>query len=178
MFKNTKKTKKPKRLERPKGQLSVEYFLGVALFLIVVLYLAFQLSSLFPQYLRNMKLEILRSDAYRLSEMLINDDGEPADWVGLLPGQIGRLGISKETNDQLNLLDIQKVADFTAKCAADYQYVKDKVGAEHDFYILFNDTTNVYECNSIPSGETVVIIQRVVAFDNGNYGKMILHMWW
>ncbi len=163
---------------RCKGQFNVEYFVVLMVFLIFSLYFAFRLIEFYPEYLKNVKEEILRSDAYRLSEILINDDGEPAAWAGLPLGSIKRIGLSLESLDDYNLLSSSKVADLETKCQSSYETVKKLVGATHDFYIFVNDTNNVYECNSLPAVENVAVVRRVVAFENGNYGKLIVYMWW
>jgi len=162
-----------------KGQINVEYFVGLTVFMVVSLYFAFRLTSFYPEYLRNIKEEILRSDAYRLSELLINDDGDPVGWTELSPGDvITRLGLSSEASNSSNLLNISKVAAFETLCTNDYRTVKELVGARHDFYIFVNATTTTYACNYLQSDKSISVITRPVAFDNGNYGKLIVHMWW
>jgi hypothetical protein len=160
-----------------KGQFSVEYFVVLVLFLVFSLYFAFQLIEYYPEYMKNVKEEILRSDAYRLSEMLINDDGNPKDWD--VTGSPTRIGLSYEMENKSNLVSMAKVVEMDALCTADYSNVKSLMGSEHDFYMVLEEVGEplMIQCGPVPSDENIVIITRVVAFDNGNYGKLTLEMW-
>lgn len=158
----------------------MEYFVVIIIFLIFSVYFALRLIEFYPEYLKNVKEEILRSDVYRLSEMLVNDDGEPAGWTGMGTGSIKRIGLSDQLYNQSNLVDITKVIDLENKCNNEYDNIKRLVGAKHDFYLVVNDISSgtVYECGSMITGESVAVVRRVIAFDNDDYGKMIVYMWW
>jgi hypothetical protein len=168
-----------KREFRGKGQFNVEYFVVLTVFLMISVYFAFRLLEFYPEYLKNVKEEILRSDAYRLSEMLVNDDGEPSGWTVLPTDSIKRIGLSHSLYNQSNLLDTAKMAALENKCRTEYSKVRSLVGAAHDFYITTESTDGtVYNCGSLPAAESIAVIRRVFAFQDGDYGKMTLYMWW
>lgn len=163
-----------------KAQFNVEYFVVLTIFLTFSLYFAFRLTEFYPEYLKNVKEEVLRSEAYRLSEMLINDDGEPKDWTGLSTNQIKRIGLSYALFNKSNLLDTAKVDAFGDKCSSEYDRVKELVGSDHNFYVIVNDTTGALytKCGSLGASDSIAVVRRVVAFENGDYGKLIVYMWW
>ena len=68
-----------------KAQISfVEYIVSFSIFSVFVAYLFFRLLSYMPAYLNELRGEKLRSEAYQLSEFLINDLGEPLSWASLV----------------------------------------------------------------------------------------------
>ena len=164
-----------------KGQINVEYFAALILFLTFTIYFAFLMSDMYPEHLRNIKEEILRADAYRLSEMLINDDGEPTGWPDVATANVKRIGLGEGSLGAFNILNTSKVLAFGGMCTNPPDTVKDLVGYEHNFFILINSTapdTIPVECGALPPFESIVVIRRVVAFDDGYYGTFILYTWW
>jgi len=168
-----------------KGQFSLEYLAVLTLFLVFSLYFAFRLLEYYPLHLKNVREEILRSDSYRLSEMMINDDGWPTNWETLPFASVERIGLSDATEDITNLLAAAKVNALDNLChtlGEEYPSVKRLVGAEHDFFLEINNTSgdgSLYtQCGPLPASGSVSIIRRIVAFDNGDYGELVVQMWW
>jgi hypothetical protein len=63
-----------------KGQFSVEYIVSMTIFIGFVTYIIFSIWRFIPNYLSELRNERIRSEAYQISELLINDPGEPMDW--------------------------------------------------------------------------------------------------
>jgi len=64
-----------------KAQISYEYYFSLVLFVIFVLYVVFYVISTVPSYTREIKSQLLMSEAYQISELLVNDPGEPYSWA-------------------------------------------------------------------------------------------------
>lgn len=63
-----------------KAQISfVEFIIAFSIFSVFVAYLFFRLLSFMPAYLNEIRSERVRSEAYQISELLINDPGEPME---------------------------------------------------------------------------------------------------
>lgn len=164
-----------------KAQLSIEYFVSLVLFVMFVAYLIFQLMTFTPQYLNEIKTESLRSEAYQISELLINDPGEPANWQTAADSSIRRIGLLDDSRNKTNLLSQNKVDALRSKCS-NYDNVKKWIDTENQFSLLIVDKTGIVQ--TVDCGPTVVTmritnvtIRRTVAFNSGGYGELILNLW-
>jgi len=64
-----------------KGQISfVEYIVSITIFITFAVFFFYNLLSFMPTYLNEIRNERVRSEAYQISELLINDLGEPVNW--------------------------------------------------------------------------------------------------
>jgi hypothetical protein len=105
-----------------KGQITVEYFVSMIVFVIFTLYIYHSFSSNIPKFIAEIEREDIRSKAYQVSEVLLNDFGDPEDWyTGGLPN---RLGLSDEVYGKTNLLSSRKIDDLQTMCSADYDDVQ------------------------------------------------------
>lgn len=164
-----------------KAQLSIEYFVSMILFVMFVAYIIFQLMTFTPNYLNEIKTESLRSEAYQISELLVNDPGEPANWQTVADSSIKRLGLLDDSRNKTNLLSKTKVDALRSKCG-NYENVKKWVDTENQFSLLIVDKTGIVgtvDCRptAITTRAINTTIRRVVAFDSGGYGELILHVW-
>ncbi len=163
-----------------KAQISVEYFISLILFIGFIAYIFFQVLRFTPVYLTEIKNEEIRSEVYQISELLVNDHGEPANWD---LGTINRLGLSDETQNKTNLLSRRKINLIESRCSAGgYSDIKTWIGTEHDFTIILTDlSTSSILINCKPDTfitRTInATVRRVVAFDSGNYGELIVEVW-
>jgi hypothetical protein len=171
-----------------KAQISfVEFIVTFSIFSVFVAYLFFRLLSFMPAYLNEIRSERVRSEAYQISELLVNDPGEPISFNqgGPPPADIKRYGLSHIAN-KTNFLDMGKVARFLDDCDADYERTRKKIGTDFQFSVSFNAQ------NGIPSSTTScgppqvitrainATVRRLVAFspeDSGNYGELIVNVW-
>ena len=161
-----------------KAQLSIEYYVSLIIFILFVSYLFFQLITLSPQFNRELENERLRSESYQISELLVNDPGEPIDWP---IKTVKRLGLSSNLN-KTNLLSEAKISAFQLKCDSDYEDVKKLIGTEYYFSInLTNIDSNekLIECGPpIPVIKQMkVSMTRIVALDSNNVCNLTLQLW-
>lgn len=173
-----------------KAQLAIDYFISLLIFALIVAYIGFQLLSVMPSYKNEIKGETLRSEAYQISEMLINDAGDPVNWNDN-PSFVNRTGLSNHIENKTNLLSVAKIHSFNASCEGNGydNNISRWIGIDpndpqrYQFNITLINMSGSplfpIDCSppSVISRPTVVRIERTVAFDNGNYGKLILRVW-
>lgn len=170
---------------RNKGQINVEYFVSILAFIVFAMYILFQLIGVTPLYLNEVDREILRSEAYQLSEILVNDAGSPSNWETYpTPSTILlRMGLSDETQNKTNLLSMAKVSLLDSLCDTDYNQVASWLDTYDYFSItIIESTTSTVVANCQPPtgtavGLTNMTVRRVVSFDSGDYGELILNVW-
>ena len=163
-----------------KGLFNVEYLTVLILFLIFSTYFTLRMMEQKPAYVAEVQREIFRAESYRLSEMLINDPGHPLDWETLPVGSVKRIGLSDATANVTNLLNETKLSKMGQLCIAvdGYANVKSRVGAQHDFSLEYiNSSGTFYRCNPCVTCDVKASITRFVAFNTGDYGKIVLQMW-
>jgi hypothetical protein len=171
-----------------KGQLSMEVIVGMVIFIIFVSYLFFQILRLRPIYIQQIKAEKIRAEAYQISELLINDPGEPINWDTVDDlHKINRTGLSDHSYNLTNLISWSKVEKLNSSCS-DYELVREKVGVkDYQFSILVSRIDGGVPILCYPPPETVRIsfvnftIERVVGINVGNNvivpGKVVVRVW-
>lgn len=169
-----------------KGELSfIEYIASMSVFISFVAYIFFLLLRYYPLYVQEMEAERKRLEAYQISEILINDPGDSADWDSL--NSVKRLGFSDETKNKTNLLSlakINKMRDLWSNdfCAPGYEWVKSKIDSEFDFSLtLVNLITQELLINCLPPKVVItptnITVRRIVTFSSGDFGELIVQVW-
>ncbi len=185
-----------KKLERNsgrrlKGQFNIEFFTVLILFVGFAAYFSMRLAEVRPIYIKAVRQAIIRSEVYRISEVLINNPGHPTDWDTLVgtPGEseIKRIGLLDHSQNKTNLLSEQKIIGLNTLCSSEdgYDKIKDLIGAEHDFSIILIEKPSELvkiDCGSTQSGENVASIRRLGVFDSDGdgeleYGELIVQAW-
>lgn len=163
-----------------KAQLSIDYIVSLIIFIGFVFYIFLQLLSYGPPYISEIEKQRLRSEAYQISELLINDPGAPLDWNST---KVNRTGLSDSTKNKTNVLSINKINNFTQICngSNDYNRMKSLIDTEYQFSIeLINRASSQLLINCTPpqpiAKAVKAEIRRTVAFGLG-YGELIVRMW-
>ncbi len=164
-----------------KAQLTIQYLASFIFFvgLVVLIYLSY--STNIPRFVEEVNKENTRSKAYQLSEVLLNDPGEPKDWNNFPKTQIKRIGLSDYTTNKTNLIlksKIDKFHDFD--CYTNFKEVQDKLSLNRSFSIfIFNITDNgnrdlLYNCSPLVFPKTGInaTVKRITAMNNN--GKIEL----
>ena len=166
-----------------KGQLNVEYFVSIIVFIVFTMYILFEMIRFIPLYISEIDREILRSEAYQLSEILTNDAGKPLNWPSQADSNIKRIGLSDDRENRTNILSMAKITSFNSKCFANYNQVARWLDMYDYFSVVIIDSTTsnvIANCQppaGIAAGITNTTVRRLVAFDSGNYGELILNVW-
>ena len=170
-------------MKNNKGQLGYDYFISLVIFILFVVYIAFQIMEMKPAYLREVRNEILRSEAYQLSELLVNDPGEPQNWDA---ANVKRIGLSDENANKTNYLSAAKVTKLAGLCPlAGYSSLAKLFGIDqkYQFSIIVKNAISgepLVDCHpaSLIAARTVNIsVKRVVTFNSGGYGEVLVMMW-
>ncbi|MFH7880784.1 MAG: hypothetical protein QXI09_02125 [Candidatus Aenigmatarchaeota archaeon] len=153
-------------------QASYEFYIVFFVFLIIISYIISYILSFRNIYLKEIKKEILFGEAYKISQILVNDVGEPENWH-LNIDNAKRIGLLSSSN-YFNHLSLSKINVFNLNCRNNYNLIKNLIGTELDFSIrlVSNDGNVLIDCIR-PFGEEVIEIDRIVSFDDGKgYGVM------
>jgi hypothetical protein len=167
-----------------KGQLSMEVIVCMVVFIIFVSYLFFQILGIRPFYIQQIKAEKIRAEAYQISELLINDPGEPIDWIAT---KVNRTGLSDHSFNLTNLISWSKVENLSSLCNRSYELAREKIGVkDYQFSILVSRIDGGSPLLCYPSPQIVkggflnFTIERVVGINTGSNivpGKVIVRVW-
>lgn len=148
-----------------------------------------QILVFIPSYINEIKAERLRSEAFQVSELLINDPGNPLDWTPN-PTNAMRIGFSDQGYNKTNLLSSTKISAFgSLNCLnlGTYSTIKNKLGLDYDFSLTLKNSTGARMIDCHPSISRFknlnTTIRRVISYvdysDGGKikYGEMVLMMW-
>lgn len=154
-----------------KAQLTVEYLASFITFIGLIIFIYFTYSGNIPGFIEEVKKEDVRSKAYQLSEMLVNDPGKPVDWD---PTNVKRIGLSDENYNKTNLISLDKVQELENQCG-DFDNVKKLLGLNKSFSIYVFNITEPYgnreelsKCTSPELIKTAIntTVRRVTALNN------------
>jgi hypothetical protein len=164
-----------------KGQFTWDYVVSIITFITLVSYISLQIIGNIPNMLNAIRNEFLRSEAYQLSELLINDPGQPANWN---PTNVKRIGLSNETLNVTNYISSSKISSLVTICS-NYDNLVKLLGIDVSKYnisiTIFDKTNDQLLVNCMPQIVILrainVTIKRYAAIDNGNYAEIILQAW-
>jgi hypothetical protein len=164
-----------------KGQFTWDYVVSIITFITLVSYISLQIIGNIPNMLNAIRNEFLRSEAYQLSELLINDPGQPPNWN---PTNVERIGLSNESLNITNYISASKISHLTTICS-NYGNLVKLLGIDVSKYnisiTIFDKTNDQLLVNCMPQIVILrainVTIKRYAAIDNGNYAEIILQAW-
>jgi len=160
-----------------KVQIGFEQVFSLLLFVFSVTYLIYQLLSYYPSYIGEMRRESIFSEAYQISEILVNDYGDPISWYSLPLAQIKRIGLLNESIGKSNVLSLIKISKANETCNLNYQKFKQLLDLKNDISFVVYLNNNVVASCTRSLGERVVKVNRIVAFDNGSYGELVIWLY-
>lgn len=107
-----------------KGVADIEFTLSVIVFLSIITFVTFVIISNIPLLRSESYNNDLRSRAYEVSQLMMFDTGEPANWTN---ATVKRIGFSAGERYSIS---IDKINNFSALCSAPsgYQSVKAMLG--------------------------------------------------
>ena len=170
-----------------KAQLTIQYLASFIFFIGLVVYVYFAYSANLPKYVEEVEKEDIRSKAYLLSELLVNNPGEPSNWDEVIPQNWKRLGFADQHSLKQNLILKSKIDKFDEEfdCSerSNFTRLQQLVGIDRPFsFFIFNiswedgsgDRLPLIEC--IPpmmvKEEINVTIRRVVAYNDSGSIKL------
>lgn len=156
-----------------KTQVGFEQFAAISIFVSAVLFLIYQLLTYYSTYLTEIKRMFLLSEAYQVSELLVNDVGSPANWY---EGEIKRIGLINETLNKTNVLSLLKVNSAITICNSDYQKFKKMLDLKNEINLFVYLEGNLM-ANCSRGADTGIKFSRIVSFDNGSYGELVVWLY-
>jgi hypothetical protein len=157
-----------------KLQVGFEQFAALSLFVFSVSFLISQLLSYYPTYINEVKRQTLLSEAYQISELLVNDVGEPANWN---ISYVKRIGLLNESLNKPNVVSVLKVLNASYLCNTNYPEFKQLLDLKNDInFVVYLEGNLIANC-SHPLGEKAVKISRIISFDNISYGELIIWLY-
>lgn len=168
-----------------KGQISIDYYVALIIFIFFVVYFLFQVSNLVPTFVGQMEEQRMRSEAYQMSELLVNDPGSPTNWPTLVPDnidQIARIGLNGNQN-KTNLVGLAKLSALGSLCSSQgQQFLRNKIATDLQFSVFVVDRTDgSTELDCSPTNPNLrgfsVTTRRVVAFPDGRFGELTIQVW-
>lgn len=169
-----------------KGQFSIETDLTIIVFIIFISYFFFQLVKTTPSYIKEVDYRRLQSEAYQISELLINDPGEPANWDTFQVDQINqikRIGLLDEMQNKANLISQDKLSKLNDICNKwQVDKVRELLGTEYQLsiYAVKLDTAELLvDCHpqDTITKKAAINITRNIAISPNSYGQLILELW-
>ncbi len=166
-----------------KGQTFVDFYVSLTIFVLFAAYIFFQIYTLLPQHLNAIKSQLLHSEAYQISEMLVTDSGQPSNWETLQVSQIQRIGLMNGTQNKTNLLSLAKIQALNTICnsAGGYTTLQNLLATNNSISISVIDKVTgsvIASCTptSAPYPLNLVNMTRIIAI-GGDYGELILQVW-
>ncbi len=146
-----------------KGQLStIDAMVGLAGIIMVFMLSAALFSTLYGKISSSMgKKEMEISSYYALEQLL--SDGDPANWHTL--STFNNFGLEKG----IGVLDADKVAALNSSIAANYSFVKERLGiSKYNFSVEVMDYYNRSHIHSMGSANSsdVISMQRISTLNN------------
>lgn len=165
-----------------KGQLTLDYVLSIIVFITLISYIIFQLLMIVPKFSREVRMQNLRGEAFSISEILLNDPGEPINWD---VGTVERIGLLDETKNLTNFLSLDKILRFEDICLTDYGRIQELLTTNRTIVVSFkNLETNRSIASCSPQiavyRRTRATVARNFAFVQDGvttYGEMRVELW-
>ncbi|MFN6992552.1 MAG: hypothetical protein ACK4MM_07535 [Fervidobacterium sp.] len=160
-----------------KAQLSIEYLVAFSLFISLIGYIYLQYTRNIPYFVEEVKKEDIRATAFQISELLINDYGEPENWDTLAIDQIKRIGLSDNVARQGNFISKNKIDRLKNECTQ-FSNIQKWTGFNKPFSILVfeinqNDGSRTPLITDCRSPQTVIealnaTVKRYAAYSDGD----------
>jgi len=159
-----------------KGQITVEYLISFVIFIGLIAYTYLSYSANIPRFTEDVRKETIRSEAYQISEILVNNPGEPVNWQSF--ANIKRIGLLDERCNKTNLISKAKIDklknNYDCNYPANYSYIMSKLKANRNFSFIISeiDWTNgnrntLYLCNPPTFFSSMnITIQRIAAYND------------
>ncbi|MBI2546962.1 MAG: hypothetical protein HYW23_00765 [Candidatus Aenigmarchaeota archaeon] len=168
-----------------KGQLSADFYVALIIFIGFLSYVTFQMFQTVPANANTLKDESLRIDAYQISELLINDGGQPNDWNARQISDVQRIGLSDASRNLTNLISRAKLDQLKNICVTggDFQSIAQKLDIKNTTSITFiehathNDIIWICKSPVTTNKKTSFNVSRTVSIDGTSFGELVVEAW-
>jgi len=168
-----------------KGQLTIQYLASFIFFIGLIVYIYFAYSTNLPAFVEEARKEDVRSKAFQLSEVLVNDPGKPLNWDEVPLPENERLGLADENSNKTNLISLKKVKKLDDLCVNfDFELIQKLLALDKPFSIhIFNISQDSGKRNQLmapcvspdfPKTTINATIKRITALNNTETGELEL----
>lgn len=146
-----------------RGVVNIEFIISVFIFLVTVAFILISTAgSLVPLH-RDAAADVLRARAYQISEVVIFDGGDPADWD---VGRVNRIGLSAGEKYIVSSAKIERLQEL---CSRDYERFIEMLSGNAKTRIGINITgpfgSNLLECGAVNSPQ--FSLKRFAVLESG-----------
>ena len=169
-----------------KGQLSFEYLIAFGIFVGTVVYIYLSYIGNIPRFVDEVQKEAIRANVYQISEILVNNPGEPVNWANAATSK--RIGFLNETANLNNFLSKTKILNGMGFCRSNYNDFRNKIGTDKQFTLILFDINTQTGSRTLIDGCTPNIqktsvnatIKRIFTYTESNglikIGEMIVQV--
>ncbi len=159
-----------------KAQISIEYMISFGIFLVLISYIYLQYTSNITPFSLDTIKEEKRAEAFLISEILINDPGEPVNWV---PSNVKRIGLANESSNMTNWIKQNKINNLPCS-SLNYLLAVDRPINVFVFDINTNtgERTLLKSCTSsnLRIDQINVTVRRYAVYDGGKIAELIVQV--
>lgn len=160
-----------------KSQAGLEFYAAILIFVLSVTYIFIQIIMVMPKGIEEIRRQTLMSEAFQISEILIKDFGEPANWYSDL-STAKRIGLANESFTQVGIISYQKAIVANNTCNSNYDLFKRLLGINYDLgLVLVVQNNPIINCTKSYGGASVVKISRFIALENKSYGELTIWLY-
>ncbi|MCX8179290.1 MAG: hypothetical protein N3E38_00935 [Candidatus Aenigmarchaeota archaeon] len=160
-----------------KSQISIEYMIAFTIFLGLIAYIYFQYIGNIRPFIEDVIKEEKRAEAFQISEILINDPGEPINW----DANPKRIGLANESSNMTNWIKGEKINKLGTICPNLNKLLSiDKPINLFIFEVNMNDgkRTLLASCISptLRVNQINVTLRRYAVFDGGKIAEILVQV--
>ena len=153
-----------------KGQMRIEFIVGVVIFSIVLVFIVNQTNITFTNLLSDSKADILKAKALNSIMLLTEDRGDPINWETIAqsnPGDVKRVGLASTPF----VLSMSKINELNSNCTLLDNFV---LGSYK--LVIKNSTHTLLSCGYDTLNPSRSKEIRNVKIGN-TYGNVTLELW-
>ena len=157
-----------------KGQVRIEFIIGIVIFAAIIFFLSSQITILFSTVVQDANRESLKGKAITALTVLLEDEGDPVNWESQPTGNIIRVGLA----DEPYKLNNNKLTRLRNECSLLERYELGKYRLIFENYVITRtgQSLDFIICGSANIGLPVVSVARNV-YINGIYTKATLELY-
>lgn len=154
-----------------RGILDIEFVLSITLFLSVIVFVSFVITGNIPVFHGESVNEDLRARSYQISQLLMFDQGQPANWN---PSNVQRIGLSTGTAYNLSSTKVSNLASLCSGVSG-YNNVRSLLSLDtrNDVRISIVDEAGAARVNCSRSRTTIFSEFPIVRFGVLDTGQLV-----
>ncbi len=156
------------------GQVKIDFIFGVVVFAIIIFFIVNQTNNLFSSLLTDSNADALKSKASSAINIIVSEQGDPANWESLPAGSVRRAGLASSPL----VLSASKIYSMSYNCSNSDVYGNVLWNFEMKAYRLrvYNSTGLMLICG-FDNLEPPIVSETKYVRIGSDYGTVILDLW-